>query len=151
MGGFGFFQTHRVISNKEKEILELREKLLVIEDKKKNITALKKFLEEIQKDENKISMAFLTENKIIEFIENLEKVSKLAGAQIEIKSALLSEKNNLGPAFDFKLTGSFGNLFQSLSLVENLPYQIEIKELRFIEKKDDLWQAQFRIQVLSFL
>lgn len=152
LGSFGLFQVYQMASLKEKEILELREKLLVINEKKNNITAFKKFLEEIKEDKNRINGVFLIEDKIIKFIENLEKISKLAQTEIEIQSALLSEKEDLGPVFNFKLTGSFENLFRSLSLMENLPHQIEIKELRLVkEREENLWQAQFRIQVLSFI
>lgn len=153
--GFSFGKFYQNISAKEKEVLQLREKLAVIEKKKMLITDLKRFLRDINKDEQKIKSVFLNEQDIVQFIEKLEEVSRLAGAQIEIQSAVVPDQNNPIPSFNFQINGGFENIFSSLLFIENLPYQIEIQELRFIklgkEAENSDWQAQFRIKVLSFI
>ena len=151
-GAFGFAWIQRTISKKAKELSELNLKLAILESEQKSISGLKKFLEEKKTDKDKLDKVFLSDEKIVEFIEELEKLSGAENVEIKIQSALVSEKQKENPVFNFELRGNFENIFRVMALMENLPYQLEIDEAGLTkEGKDKKWKGQFRIKILSFI
>lgn len=150
-GAFGFAWIQRTISGETKEVSELNLKLAVIGSEHKSVFGLKKFLEETKKDKDKIDKVFLSQGKIVEFIEGLEKLSGAENVEIKIQSAFISENREENPVFNFELAGNFENIFRVAALTENLPYQLEIEEIDLTrEEKDKKWRGQFRVKILSY-
>lgn len=151
-GAFGFAWIYRTISAKTKEVFKLNLKLANLESEQKSMLGLKKFLEETKKDKDKINKVFLSEGRIVEFIEELEKLGRAENVEIKIQSALVSEKRDANPIFNFELAGNFENIFRTAVLMENLPYQLEIEEFSLTkEEKGKKWRGQFKINILSFI
>lgn len=150
-GAFGLAWIQWTISERTERISEFNLKLAILESEQKSMLGLKKFLEETREDKNKISEAFLSGEKIVEFIEELEKLSREKNVEIKIQSALVSEKREENPTFNFELAGNFENIFRVAALMENLPYQLEIEEITLTrEEKDKKWRGQFRVKILSY-
>lgn len=148
---FGFAWTGRTISGKTKKVSELNLKLAALESEQKSVLGLKKFLEETKEDKDKINKAFLSEEEIVKFIEELEKLSREENVEIKIQSAFISEKREENPVFNFELNGNFENIFRIAALTENLPYQLEIEEVGLArEEKGKKWRGQFKIKILSY-
>lgn len=143
----------KTISSKKLVLMALQNKILETEEKKQGISALKNLLKNIGAQKQEIDNIFTEENKIVDFIESLEDIAKLAGAEISFRNADIpanSSANNSLPVFLFDIRGSFEAVFKFLKLAENLPYQTNIQNLGLLLEEKN-WRANFKIQLLSFL
>jgi len=88
----------------------------------------------------KLDSHFVADDEIINFIETIEDLGEDSGAEIEVTSvgvgnksvkkadqASISEFLNL----DFKIEGSFAQIFHFLSMLEKLPFRIDVARVNF--------------------
>jgi len=162
---FGWWFIYSGIQQKRDAIAALRREIDINERRMNNSRSLGVLLTDVKSDEEKITATFLNSNNIVKFIEDLEFLSRKASTTLEVDAIKLPtpEDDIQKPAFHFKITGVFSELFQYFTLLENLPYQIEIERVSLINPKTlnlvgitntkksiPIWEAEFDIKLLSY-
>ena len=161
----GWWFVYSGIQQKRNVIVALRSEIDINERRMNNSRSLGVLLADVKKDEEKISSTFLHSNNIVKFIEDLEFLGRKASTTLEVNAIKLPTPgdNIKEPAFHFKITGTFGELFQYFALFESLPYQIEIERVSLInpqasnsgritdtKKSIPIWEAEFDVKLLSY-
>lgn len=148
--GLWRFVYGRVQKNQE-IISELKTEIAASELKQKNIRELDRILQSVSPDLDKINDIFISEKEVVRFIENLEKISLLAGTDLTIKSASLPAKNGTKePDFELNLAGGFSRNFQYLALLENMNFQIKLEKVRFVKNDKKTWDAEIGFKFLNY-
>lgn len=139
------------INLKRKDVSGIRSQIWQYEKRIANIKVLKKTLAELGAERSEINAAFLTENSIVNFIEELEYLSKKTGAQLKIKVVDLPSGAPERPRFHFSLEGSFLDIYHYLLLLENDRYQIGWDRV-YIQRLEQVenWGANLQLELLSF-
>ncbi len=161
----GWWFVYSSVQQERDTIANLRREIDINERRMNNSRSLGVLLTDIKKDEEKISLTFLNSNNIVKFIEDLEFLGRKASTTLEVNAIKLPTPgdNIKEPAFHFKITGTFGELFQYFTLLENLPYQIEIERVSLFnpqtsnsggitntKKSIPIWKAEFDVKLLSY-
>lgn len=154
----------RVIKNKNEHTSAV---LTILENKinkKANISALEKKIAEVEVTREVINSYFVNSSEIDSFIGYLEKLGTSVGTKLEVKSVAIStdEKNTvLG---QLSIEGTFANVMQTITLLENIPYQIHITSVylnkniqsvtteikgKTIVTEKSVWQADVSFKILS--
>ncbi len=154
----GWFHLFSVIGAQREKIANARLNLALAEKRAVDSKSLKSLMEEIAEKRNRIDAVFLDNERIIEFIETLERLSGQTGVSLDIKSVSVGKG---GAVFRLEAAGDFGGVFKYLGLVENLSYQVFIKksyiqlnenEPTGLDEKDKgKWSANFEIVLSSFI
>lgn len=152
----------RIIKNKNEHTSVV---VATLEDKmkqKENAESFAEKFEEIKSLEDDITSHFVDPNKIDEFVSYLENLGNTTGASISVDGIETKEEGN--GMIDFKLSigGSFTNVSETITLLENIPYQINIvqvylnknidqekDEKGIIIPKPSTWQADVSFSILG--
>lgn len=154
-----FFFAH--IKTIEQRIVKIRQEISENESRINGINSLQDLVESLDKEKEMIEAAVLTEENIVEFIEFLEQLAQKTNTELFINSASLpKDKQEPGPGFQFRVSGSFREIFHYLVLLENNPFQLifetsQVQKLSLEERKrketSKDWEGLFNIIVLSYL
>jgi Tfp pilus assembly protein PilO len=162
VGVFIFF--FRIIKNKNEHTSAV---LTVLENKiikKENINTLEKKVAELEATRQAIEGYFVNSNNIDSFINYLEKLGTSARTQLEVENVEIStvEKNTVLVKLSVK--GTFTDVMQTVTLIENIPYQIHFtsvylsKNTQSVTSKvgdkekvttTSVWQADVSFKILS--
>jgi len=161
----GWWFVYSGVEQERDTIAVLRREIEINERRMNNSRSLGVLLADVKKDEEKISLTFLSSNNIVKFIEDLEFLSHKASTTLEVDAIKLPTPgdNIKEPALHFKITGTFSELFQYFALFDNLPYQIEIERMSLskpqtlnlggitnTKKTIPTWEAEFDVKLLSY-
>ncbi len=161
----GWWFVYSSVQEEKETITALRREIDINERRMNNSHSLGVLLADVKKDEEKIASIFLNPNNIVEFVESLEFLSHQASTTLEINAIKLPTPgdNIKEPAFHFKITGTFSELFRYFALFENLPYQIEIERVSLLRPQasnlggmtnikisNPIWEAEFDVKLLSY-
>ena len=99
---------------------------------------------------------------LVEFIEEIESIGKTVGVELVINSievmspALPVLKDYEELNLKLEVTGNFTQVFHFASLIENLPYHVDIKQVNLNgtlegeeKKKISVWKGDFVFKVLK--
>lgn len=150
-----YFLLFGQIQKERDKVLSLRRELAVIEKKQKNIQSLERLLDETEEQKRDVENIFVDDKTVVRFIEELERLAEITGAVLEIKDASLPRTDeDLGPTFSMEIEGSFKNIFRYLELLENVPFQVEFNEIRFVKPGGaggaGAWSLAIVLRVLSY-
>ncbi len=161
----GWWFVYSSVQQERDAIATLRREIDINERRINNSHSLGVLLADIKKDEEKISLIFLNSSNIVKFIEDLEFLGHKASTTLEVDAIRLPTPgdNIKEPSFHFKITGTFGELFQYFMLLENIPYQIEFERVSLLnpqtsnlggitntKKSIPIWEAEFDVKLLSY-
>ena len=103
---------------------------------------------------------FIDPNTVVIFLESLEELGRKTGVSVSIisvkegeaekKSDLLS--GTIAP-LSVKLTadGSFKNVYNFLTLLENAPYEIVFDRIQLLKDEETGWSGEFNIVLQSYI
>ena len=153
----------RIIKNKNEHtsvvIATLEEKMT----QKENATIFAEKVEEIKSLNNLISARFIDPNKIDEFVSYLENLGSVTQATISVKGIDVPKETKNIINIELTVEGSFEQVSRTLTLLENIPYQVEVMKIYMNKNiqpnaKDDEkvktpetsdWQADITFNILS--
>ncbi len=150
----------KIIENTNKNISTLKSNL---EDKireKDNATSFAEKVTEIELVLSSINNHFVDSNKIDTFVSYLEEIGPMIGTEIVVKNVEVPTKSKNTISFTVSIDGSFDNVAKTISMLENIPYQITPNRVflsKNIEQKseenlmtgDPTWQADVSFNLLS--
>lgn len=106
---------------------------------------LLKLYADTELDRAKLASSFVQEDKIVEFIEEVEAIGPITNTTLEL-SALAKEEGKISAHVDVK--GSWTSVMRSLLLIENMPYSISVKGIR-LTLTEKVWNLNLDFSVLS--
>jgi len=120
---------------------------------------LKSLVIKTTEDRKKVDSYFVFRDDIPKFAKEIEALGKMSGTEVEIKG-LRSADNVL--ILEISSTGDFVNTIQLISLIESLPYKVEItkayidnKEVKIPEEEGGgttvAWKGNFNINITGFV
>ncbi len=96
------------------------------DDRKKQEKELIKIYESSKEDRAKVASYTLRDDKVVDFIESMEKIGGYAGVAFELVS-VSSDKGNIRAGVSAK--GSWANTMKALILLENAPFNVSLSNL----------------------
>ena len=138
------------IGVKEKEILGTRSEIASYEKRIKNVQQLEKILGDTKEQRLKLEEIFIGENELIDFITELERISKIAGVSLKV-SGIQMPKEKEKPMFVTETEGSFADIYHYLKLLENNSFRVSFKRNDIGRSKDNyMWKMRSDFSLLSF-
>jgi hypothetical protein len=120
------------------------------------INLVKKSVKDTTNEREKLNSYFVSRDDIVKFTKKIESLGEIAGVNLTIMG-LRTQGNIL--FFDISSWGSFRNLLHLVSLLENLPFKVDVKKA-YIDKaeappgKEDVgvsgWEGNFTVKLVGF-
>ena len=139
------------------EAADLSSSIAVESQKEAGIESTRNILRGTAAEREKIDMYFVSSDNIVDFLEKIELLGKKSGITLSFDSVDIppDEKNVLRVRVGTE--GNWENTFYFLSLIENLPFKIELgkssisKAERVVSNvKISYWRGDFTIKLVSF-
>lgn len=99
-------------------------------------------------ERSRIENLLLSQEKIVDFIESLEKIGTTTDARIEI-TGIATEGEYL--KLHVGVTGAWSAVVRTLALIENMQYALSLNDvrLRASTQVDRIWNLDFDVRVLT--
>lgn len=161
-GVFVFF--FKVIKNKNEHTSAVLTTLESKINKKQNINTLEKKIAELEATRARIDSYFVDPEKIDSFISYLENIGSTTGTNLEVKSVEIDPNNKNTVLGKVSIQGTFANVMKTVTLLENIPHQIEFTSLylnkdirtttsevkgKTVTTTTSMWQADLSFKILS--
>lgn len=131
------------IRNYSRGITVVKEKIFLLEKKKKNLSKLNEENELFATNLNKLRNFFVNLSDPINFLNFLEQTITNCGLESKIFFLTSEEKNTLRT--QITLLGSFPSFLRFLEKIENAPYLIEVEGINVRKlTEEDLEMEQYR-------
>jgi hypothetical protein len=130
------------------------------------IKALNRSIDAIKGEKADLETHFAKSSDIVPFLDTIEALAPRVGAKAQVTSVDIL-KDNSGLMVQISASGSFASLYKFLTLLENSPYELEFTGVDIQRQNDTgvadpnakvpvpvsvaIWQAIFRIKLLSFV
>jgi hypothetical protein len=149
----------KVIKNKNEHIsvavTTLEEKMKA----KENAVINASKVTEIKSIQNTIDGYFVDPNKIDTFVDYLEKIGLNLGSNVSVDNIEIPPNTKNLISFRVSITGTFNNVMKTITLIENIPYQVNVTRV-YLNKKTDVsiigkntkpltWQADVSFNILG--
>jgi len=126
--------------------------------RREGIKALTDFFKRIEPKKNMLDEHFIESTNVVPFLDTLEDLAKKVNVKLEVNSVNIEEKE---PALlvEIKTSGSFGNIYKLVTLLENSPYSLVFVSANIKSTGDPTlnkisqtpqWIATFQMKLLSF-
>jgi len=119
--------------------------------KNEQIQTVRREVRDTQEQRAELNSYFITEEGIVDFIEDIEKLGEHAGASVSVQAVSvgdpLDKDGLLVPlSISLKSEGTLREVFYTLALLEAFPKALNVKNVRFAQHPTDLtWQGVFDI------
>ncbi|MBI3306007.1 hypothetical protein HYZ82_02635 [Candidatus Nomurabacteria bacterium] len=147
----GFFFFFKEINDNNKE-LQLKETTWQKESiRREDIKKLDQSVKVIEEESKELEKHFAKSSDVVPFLDTLEGLGKASGVKAETTSVDITP-NKTALMVGMRVSGTFGNVYKFVTLLENSPYEIEFIGVDM--HKDggaDKWNAAVRIKLLSFV
>lgn len=145
--GFGYWYAYKsVILNAQSKASLIRE-IEIDNDNRKNEEFLTELSKVTEQDRAKLSTYFISENDVLSFITSIESVEKISSTTVIISSISNDNSNNHIRA-NIDIRGGWINIRKALSMIENLPYSINIDSMN-LNYDTNKWNMILSIKALS--
>lgn len=118
----------KVIKNKNEHtsvvFTTLEEKVI----EKENALMFTKKITEIKSLQDSINSYFVDPNKVDTFVGYLEKIGGNVGGEVTVLSIEVPPKTKNIISFELSIKGTFEEVMKTITLLENIPYQIDITQ-----------------------
>lgn len=120
------------------------------------IQELKKTLARTEIERQSIDSHFVENDNPTIFLESLEYLGKQSGTMFTLSSVLEVKEKDKPSRLEagFKASGSFAQIYKLILLIENMPYEVEFKNVSLnagISQTESLWEINGIINLISFI
>lgn len=132
----GYFIIHKNIDKKFKELEGVKKEIIIANNRFLHIKNQNQLLSS-DSDEDVLNALFLKEDKVVDFIENIEGFDSVFGTNTSITK--LDEVENILTgnseiSLTIKSTGSFDQLIQISQLLENIPLEVSFTSSELVQE-----------------
>ena len=141
------------------QISALINELSIEEGKEERIRSVKKILEATKDDRELLESYFVTDNTIARSITKVESAARSVAIELDITSVGIegSESNELGVSETLNMRliieGTWSNVVHFVSLVEHLPYNIDILSFQMQNSRgsddESIWRGTITLRFLK--
>jgi cbb3-type cytochrome oxidase subunit 3 len=96
--------------------------------KKENALVFFERINEVKIIEDLIDSHFVEEGQVDIFVDYLEKLGTATGSEVVVRGIDIPEKQDNVIIFKLSISGDFDQVIKTVSLLENIPYQINITQ-----------------------
>lgn len=150
----GFVYEYILIQNMKSHTLDLQTELISEKESLDSFNSLVKTTSNIKEDSEKANKFFIKKDEIANFLDVVEGIASSTQTDVSIKS--VGEKKIQDSAvlsLNIGVTGSYKNVYYTLSLLQELPYQTEIQKIKLYvnnaetgkELKENRWSADIEM------
>lgn len=131
------------IKNTNKAISTISNEMNLATKKEMTLRSTKSLVKDTEANRAKIENYFVADDTIVNFIETVESMSDYTGAEVKVLSVNVSDnqimKNDVSEVLRLNLEtkGTWNKVFHFLSLMEKMPFSIDILKADFEVSKDD--------------
>ena len=139
-----------LLSAKVVALKNTEKNILILNAKENNFENLQQSVASLSEDQKMITDYFVTNETLPSFIEQLEGLASSAKVALNISNVTLTTVANPIIHLNFTVVGSFPRLFQFISLVDALPYLLDLTQASLIRegKKDGDWTGVFNLDLI---
>lgn len=153
------------IKEKNNNISALVNEVDIILQKEIKLRSVKHIINDTKDDRAKLDSHFVADDEIINFIETIENLGADSDVKVEVTDVSVSSAGaeadsqvNISELLNlnFKIEGSFAQMFHFLSMLEKLPFKIDILRVNFEKVSDESriinknpWNGFFSITALK--
>ncbi|HEY5588926.1 MAG TPA: hypothetical protein VIK86_08230 [Candidatus Paceibacterota bacterium] len=141
----------KVIENKNTHISAVLSTYQSKLKEKENAVFFKKKTDEIKLLQDSINGYFIDPNKIDTFVNSLEEINLITGADVSVKSIEISQSVKNIISVKLLISGTFEQVVKTISYLENIPYQINITKVYLNKDIKDSTQIKQSIDKTSTL
>ncbi len=143
----GYWYVYKsVIVNGQKKAALIRE-IEIDNDNKKNQEFLTEVSKATEQDRAKLASYFISEDDVLGFITSIESIEKVSSTTVKISSISNDSSINHIRA-NIEISGGWVNVRRALSMIENLPYSINIDSIN-LSFNSNKWNMTLSIKALS--
>jgi hypothetical protein len=130
---YGFLRLEEMKSSAsllEQEVIQERDSIQAFGSLVKNFSNIKE-------ESQKANTFFIKKDEVVNFLDNIEALASTTNTQISIQA--VSDKNTAASSsllsVGVRAHGSYSNLYYLLRILEELPYQAEIQNVRLTNQR----------------
>jgi hypothetical protein len=151
-----------IIKNKNQHISAVFNTLQEKITEKERADNSKGKIQEIKLLQSSLNQYFIDSNQIDKFVSYLEDIGLVTGAQVTVKGIEVLKKENNLISFKLSANGTFEEVMKTITLLENIPYQIKIMQVylnknidKYVEVTEtkkltsSVWQADISFNILA--
>ena len=127
------------------------------------LRSVKDLIKDTQESRSELDTYFVIDDKIVDFIEDVERIGRYTGADVEVISVNVDDNRNAENdisellKLNFEVKGEWREVFQFLVLIEKMPFKIDIStvSLRVVHSDDikedssRMWKGYFSISTIK--
>ena len=126
-----------LVKGKNEDVSLITNEIDIAIQKEIKLKSVKDLIKDTENDRKKLDTYFVADDKIVNFIEDVEKIGSDIGVDVEVVSVSISDSKSQVPAhskiseqlnLDFKVEGMWSDVFQFLAIMEKLPFKIDISK-----------------------
>ena len=149
--GYGYYFVYSKTVIQAEHYISANNEVLNEDKKRNNEQEIMKVFNSSKDSRVKIMSFFVHEDKVVEFIEMMEKVGTDSNTNLEL-SSILNEDDKVKVKINTK--GSWSGIMKALLLIENLPLSIHINNVALnvsdvSAKEGSTWSLTLDIEALS--
>jgi len=161
----GYIFLYKKVKAQAQHSSEARVEVLLGNQKKLQERELTTLYADTQEDRSRVDKYVVSEDKIVNFIETIEKIGSDSLADVEMSSINVEKanskdkKNNGYINAHLNVRGSWSSVMRALILIENLPYNVDIGHINLVysgasdidknNAKVNEWTLSLDIKVLT--
>ncbi len=139
----GYFFMYRTIVSQAQSSSKVITEINAENGRKQQESDLTKIYYDTITDRTRISSFFIHEDKVVDFIQKMEKIGTDSGTELDL-SSISSDGGYVKAHVSDR--GSWSNLMRALVLIENLPYSLTISNVRLDSSGDHKWNLTLNIE-----
>lgn len=119
------------IKNKNENISLIVNKIDSFIEKETKLKSVKKIIEDTESTRRELDTYFVTDNGIVDFIENIEALAEEVEINAEVLSVDINDNNKISETLllSLEVEGLWSSLFYFISLIEELPFKIDVSKV----------------------
>jgi Tfp pilus assembly protein PilO len=146
VASLGFGLLHDRVYKQSIQAGELMKEVKSLEDQKSHELEVKNAYSKIKEQRDRLNSFIVSKDKIVDFIEEVEKIGTQTSTDIEFSNPVTKEivkgkkieDNFTTMTARIDVEGTWPNMMRALTLIENLPYSLSLNNIRInVEKSTE--------------
>lgn len=161
IAGYVFLYLH--IQSERVNTSIIQKEIALIQEQNEQFRNLSGVVEDIDVNREKLISFFVDNDKIVDFLETIESLGEISGAEVKVKTINEIKKNEQIPAqlrLNVTADGSWNNVYYFMVLLESLPLKLTFDQVQIRKAHirndtseetsiDEEWLGVFNFRVLK--
>ncbi len=139
-----------ILKNQNQSMQDIKYKIQSAVQKINAVKLSESLLENEAENKTKIDSVFLDDQTVVKLIDEVDSLKVKTGADIKIGAIDFNISNK--PHLQLKAGGTFSQIYQSIVLLENMPYMFDFNNVSLnFNSEQKSWSADIDITINNFL